>query len=218
MSEVLGTLVKGRFITFEGVEGSGKSTNIAWAADYLRSAGIEVLQTHEPGRTKIGEELRTVLLRTRDERLMPMTELFLMFASRMQLLEEVIIPALIRGTWVLCDRYVDSSIAYQGGGRALGVERVKTLIRAMGDRYAEPDLTVLLDIPPIVIPDRLADRPLDRFESEKTSFFERIRQTYLELAAEEPRIEVIDATLPLKSIQEQIAVLLDVLVNESSNE
>ncbi|MCY3858851.1 MAG: dTMP kinase [Gammaproteobacteria bacterium] len=218
MSEVLGTLVKGRFITFEGVEGSGKSTNIAWAADYLRSAGIEVLQTHEPGRTKIGEELRTVLLRTRDERLMPMTELFLMFASRMQLLEEVIIPALIRGTWVLCDRYVDSSIAYQGGGRALGVERVKTLIRAMGDRYAEPDLTVLLDIPPIVIPDRLADRPLDRFESEETSFFERIRQTYLELAAEEPRIEVIDATLPLKSIQEQIAVLLDVLVNESSNE
>ncbi len=210
--------MKGRFITFEGVEGSGKSTNIAWAADYLRSAGIEVLQTHEPGRTKIGEELRTVLLRTRDERLMPMTELFLMFASRMQLLEEVIIPALIRGTWVLCDRYVDSSIAYQGGGRALGVERVKTLIRAMGDRYAEPDLTVLLDIPPIVIPDRLADRPLDRFESEETSFFERIRQTYLELAAEEPRIEVIDATLPLKSIQEQIAVLLDVLVNESSNE
>lgn len=208
---------KGRFITFEGIEGSGKSTNITWAAEYLRGEGIEVLQTHEPGRTKIGEELRTVLLRTRDERLMPMTELFLMFASRMQLLEEVIIPALIRGTWVLCDRYVDSSIAYQGGGRELGVERVKTVVRAMGELYAKPDLTVLLDIPPSVISDRLANRTLDRFESEETSFFERIRRTYLELAAEDHRIKVIDATLSLASIQEQIAELLNALVAESKD-
>ena len=207
--------LKGRFITFEGVEGSGKSTNITWAAEYLRKEGIEVLQTHEPGRTKIGEELRTVLLRTRDERLMPMTELFLMFASRMQLLEEVIIPALSRGTWVLCDRYVDSSIAYQGGGRELGVERVKTVIRAMGEHYAEPDLTVLLDLPPELIRERLANRTLDRFESEEDSFFERIRRTYLDLAVEYPRIKVIDATPSLKSVQEQLARLLNAFVAES---
>ena len=213
---LLSTRAKGRFITFEGVEGSGKSTNITWAAEFLRAKGIDVLQTHEPGRTKIGEELRTVLLRTRDERLMPMTELFLMFASRMQLLEEVIIPALTCGTWVLCDRYVDSSIAYQGGGRELGVDRVKTLVRAMGDLYAEPDLTVLLDLPPSQILDRLANRSLDRFESEERSFFERIRRTYLDLADEDSRIKVIDATLPLNRVQEQVAELLNALVNKSN--
>lgn len=203
---------KGRFVTFEGVEGSGKSTNISWAAEYLRSKDIDVLQTHEPGRTKIGEELRTVLLRTRDERLMPMTELFLMFASRMQLLEEVIIPALKRGTWVLCDRYVDSSIAYQGGGRELGVERVKKLVQAMGELYIKPDLTVLLDLPPNMIRDRLADRTLDRFESEDRSFFERIRHTYLELAGEEPQINVVDATNPLSHVQDEIVKLLNMLM------
>ena len=205
---------KGRFVTFEGVEGSGKSTNISWAAEYLRSKDINVLQTHEPGRTKIGEELRTVLLRTRDERLMPMTELFLMFASRMQLLEEVIIPALKRGTWVLCDRYVDSSIAYQGGGRELGVERVKKLVQAMRELYIKPDLTVLLDLPPSMIRDRLENRTLDRFESEDRSFFERIRRTYLELAGEEPQISVVDATLPLAHVQDEIVKLLNMLMDD----
>ena len=205
----------GRFITFEGVEGSGKSTNIAWAAEYVRAKGIDVLRTHEPGRTKIGEELRTVLLRTRDEQLMPMTELFLMFASRMQLLEEVIIPALKRGTWVLCDRYVDSSIAYQGGGRELGVERVKMLVKAMGEFYAKPDLTVLLDLAPSMIRDRLADRTLDRFESEDRLFFKRIRRTYLDLAESDSRIKVIDATRPLETVQNEIAALLNAMLNES---
>ncbi|MCY4130890.1 MAG: dTMP kinase [Gammaproteobacteria bacterium] len=205
----------GRFITFEGIEGSGKSTNIAWAQEYLRGQDIEVLLTHEPGRTRIGEELRTVLLRTRDDRLMPMTELFLIFASRMQLLEEVIIPALRRGTWVLCDRYVDSSIAYQGGGRELGVERVEKLVQAMGELYAKPDLTVLLDLPPNMILDRLTNRTLDRFESEEQSFFERIRRTYLDLARNDPRIRVVDATRPLESVQDEIAGLLNALLNES---
>lgn len=210
----LSTRANGRFVTFEGVEGSGKSTNISWATEYLRSKDIDVLQTHEPGRTKIGEELRTVLLRTRDERLMPMTELFLMFASRMQLLQEVIIPALKRGTWVLCDRYVDSSIAYQGGGRELGVERVKKLVQAMGELYVKPDLTVLLDLPPSMIRDRLADRTLDRFESEDRSFFERIRHTYLELAGEEPQISVVDATLPRAHVQDEIVKLLNMLMDD----
>ncbi len=209
--------MKGRFITFEGVEGSGKSTNIARAADYLHENGVKTLVTHEPGRTKIGEELRRVLLRTRDETLMPMTELFLMFASRTQLLEEVIIPALKDGTWVLCDRYVDSSIAYQGGGRELGVDCVMSLVHAMGDLYIKPDLTVLLDLPSDMIPHRLADRTLDRFESEDRSFFERIRETYLSLASEESRIHVINATRSINEIQQNVTELLEGLVRESTN-
>lgn len=204
----------GRFITFEGVEGSGKSTNIAWVEEFLRSKRIDVLLTHEPGRTKIGEELREVLLRTRDEPVMPMTELFLMFASRMQLLQEVILPALERGTWVLCDRYVDSSIAYQGGGRRLGVDRVKKLVQAMGELYVQPDLTVLLDLPADMIPVRLADRTLDRFESEDKSFFERIRQTYLDLAATESHVSVIDATQSIEDVRNEIAGLLRPLLSE----
>lgn len=198
------------------MEGSGKSTNIAWAEGFLRAEGIDVLLTHEPGRTKIGEELRNVLLSTRDERVMPMTELFLMFASRTQLLEEVIIPALHRGTWVLCDRYVDSSIAYQGGGRELGVESVTKLIQAMGELYVKPDLTILLDLPANLISERLADRTLDRFESEDRSFFERIRQTYLELAEEHSHISVIDATQPLEGVRDEIAGLLRHLVDSSN--
>ena len=209
--------MKGRFITFEGVEGSGKSTNSARAADYLHENGVKTLVTHEPGRTKIGEELRRVLLRTRDETLMPMTELFLMFASRTQLLEEVIIPALNDGTWVLCDRYVDSSIAYQGGGRELGVDCVMSLVHAMGELYIKPDLTVLLDLPSDMIPHRLADRTLDRFESEDRSFFERIRATYLSLASKESRIHVIDATRSMNEIQQDVAELLEGLVRESMN-
>lgn len=209
--------MKGRFITFEGVEGSGKSTNIARAADYLHENGVNTLVTHEPGRTKIGEELRRVLLRTRDETLMPMTELFLMFASRTQLLEEVIIPALNNGTWVLCDRYVDSSIAYQGGGRELGVDCVMSLVHAMGELYIKPDLTVLLDLPSDMIPHRLADRTLDRFESEDRSFFERIRATYLSLANKDSRIHVIDATRSIIEIQQEVTELLAGLVRESAN-
>ena len=208
----------GRFITFEGIEGSGKSTNIAWAEDFLCSKGIDVLLTHEPGRTRIGEELRSVLLRTREERVMPMTELFLMFASRTQLLQEVIIPTLERGTWVLCDRYVDSSIAYQGGGRQLGVDRVKKLVQALGELYVQPDLTVLLDLPPDMIPERLADRTLDRFESEDKSFFERIRQTYLDLAASDSHVRVIDATQSIEKVRNEIAGFLRPMLSELASE
>ena len=203
-----------RFITFEGVEGSGKSSNVAWAADYLARKGIKVLITHEPGRTNIGEELRHVLLRTREDRLMPMTELFLMFASRTQLLEEVVRPALARGEWVLCDRYADSSIAYQGGGRELGVPSVKTVIEAMGDRYIEPDLTFLFDLPAEIIPERLAGHTLDRFESEDRAFFERVRATYLNLAKEADRFHVVDATQSLSAIQDDLRARLEAIVDE----
>ena len=202
--------MRGRFITFEGVEGSGKSTNIGWAADYLRGYGVNVLQTHEPGRTIIGDEIRRVLLAPREAQVTPMTELFMMFASRAQLLEEVIVPALTSGTWVLCDRFVDSSIAYQGGGRELGVECVMSLIESMGELHVEPDMTVLLDLRPAAIPARLAHRTLDRFESEDAAFFERIRTTYLALAERTTRIRVIDAERSLDEVREDIAGLLDV--------
>ena len=206
--------MKGRFITFEGVEGCGKSTNITWAADYLQERGVKTLLTREPGQTQVGEEVRNVLLRQRqaEEPLLPMAELFLMFASRAQILEEVVTPALDAGTWVLCDRYVDSSIAYQGGGRELGVDRVKSVMRSMGDLYVEPDLTILLDLPPVLIEDRLSDRTLDRFENEDLIFFHRVRNTYLELADEESRIQVVDAAQSLDEIQRDIGGILNGLV------
>ncbi len=200
--------MKGRFITFEGIEGSGKSTSIAWTAEYLRARHVDVVQTHEPGRTRIGEELRHVLLRNRSERLMPLTELYLMFASRAQLLAEVIVPALDAGTWVLCDRFVDSSVAYQGGGRELGVERVKALIATLDDSFVEPNLTVLLDLPVSLINERLAPSVRDRFECEEQPFFERIRRTYLDEAAKEQRIKIVDATQSFEAIQNEIASLL----------
>lgn len=207
--------MRGRFITFEGVEGSGKSTNIAWTLEYLTAKGIDVTLTHEPGRTKVGEELRHVLLRTRDERLASMTELFMMFASRTQLLDEVIHPALASGTWVLCDRYIDSSVAYQGGGRELGVERVWSLIDSMGSLYVEPDLTILLDIPSCSIGDRMAGRQLDRFEREELSFFERVRRTYLSEAEKSPRMKVIDGMQTVESVQADIRRLLEPFVSDS---
>lgn len=207
--------MNGRFITFEGIEGSGKSTNIAWTAEFLRERDVDVVLTHEPGRTRTGEEIRRVLLHTKDEPLSPMTELFMMFASRTQLLDEVIIPALRGGSWVLCDRFVDSSIAYQGGGRELGVERVSTLVDALGELYVEPDLTFLLDIPARLIPERLAGRALDRFESEDQAFFERIRTTYLECARDSSRFAVIDATQSLDAVKQRIAAVLEPLLSVS---
>ena len=206
---------RGRFITFEGVEGSGKSTNVASALTYLRSKGIDVVQTHEPGKTGLGDEIRNVVLRTRnehDEPVSPMAELFLMFASRCQLLNKDIEPALSAGKWVLCDRYADSSIAYQGGGREIGVDRVKGLITAMGPTYIEPDLTILLDIPSELIHERLIRRDLDRFESEDLGFFDRVRNTYLELEAKTERIRLIRADSPIDVVRRDIESLLDELI------
>lgn len=206
---------RGRFITFEGVEGSGKSTNVASAVTYLRSKGIDVVQTHEPGKTGLGDEIRNVVLRTRnehDEPVSPMAELFLMFASRCQLLNKDIEPALSKGNWVLCDRYADSSIAYQGGGREIGVDRVKGLITAMGPTYIEPDLTILLDIPSELIHERLIRRDLDRFESEDLGFFDRVRNTYLELEAKTERIRLIRADSPIDVVRRDIESLLDELI------
>lgn len=218
----------GRLITFEGLEGSGKSTNAKWAVHYLRECGVEVEQAHEPGGTDLANEIRDVLLAKREEKFSPITELFLMFASRAQLLSERIKPALAAGRWVVCDRYADSSIAYQGGGRELGTNHVKQLVGALGKTYVEPNLTILLDIVPRLIPERLAQRhahihqslaqvrssrvsqaELDRFESEDEEFFKRIRDAYESLAQEFGRIRKVDAQQPLEAVQQDLRTLLD---------
>lgn len=206
---------KARFITFEGIEGSGKSTHVDLAGEYLKAKGIDFVTTHEPGRTELGMEIRELLLKHRDEPVSPLAELFLLFASRSQLLSRVIQPALESGQWVLCDRFADSSIAYQGGGRGLGIRCVEQLIEGMGDTYIEPDLTFLLDIDSAESRPRITHRLLDRIESEDLDFFERARQTYLDQAEKSDRIQVIDASPPIERVRVAINERLDVLLDNN---
>ena len=179
----------GFFITFEGGEGVGKSTNITFAADWLRAQGKDVIVTREPGGTPIAETIRNALLKAHhDELMMPRTELLLVFAARAQHIESVIMPALARGTWVLCDRFTDSTIAYQGFGRGLPMDEIDTL-KTLVQQGLEPDLTFLLDAPLSVGMGRAAQRgsdageETDRFETEQLAFFERVRSGFQALAA-----------------------------------
>jgi dTMP kinase len=196
---------KGRFITVEGVEGGGKSTNIPFIRELLESAGHEVVLTREPGGTPLGEEIRALLLDHRHDGMAPDTELLLMFAARAEHLERVIRPALAAGKWVLCDRFTDATYAYQGGGRSLGLDRVETLARWVHADLA-PSLTLLFDIPVEAGLARAGRRAAaDRFEREQVAFFERVRATYLELARREPgRFLVLDAACPLNEVQARI--------------
>jgi dTMP kinase len=182
-----------RFITFEGMDGAGKSTQIAHAADWLRARGHVVLLTREPGGTALGEALRALLLH---EAMHADTEALLMFAARREHLAQVIEPALARGEWVLCDRFTDASFAYQGGGRGLEVTRLEAL-EAWVQRGLQPGLTLLFDLPCEVAAQRLAASggDPDRFEREQADFFNRVRTAYLARAAGEPqRLRVLDAS------------------------
>ncbi len=202
-----------RFITLEGIEGVGKSTNLAFVHDYLQQHGHKVRLTREPGGTPIAEEIRNILLHADNGEVMQAeTELLLIFAGRAQHLRTVIEPALQAGQWVVSDRFTDASVAYQGGGRELGVARVAELETWLqGD--LRPDLTLLLDAPLEVTLKRMAHREADRFEREQAAFFERVRAAYLERAQAYPeRICVIDASLPLEAVQAQIKVALDKLL------
>lgn len=183
----------GRFITFEGIDGAGKSSAIGHVAGLLATRGIETLSTREPGGTRIGEQIRDLLLQ-RDASLLPETEALLVFAGRWQHLQEVILPALGRGVWVLCDRFTDATLAYQGGGRGVPLERLETL-KSWVHQGREPDLTLLFDTSVDTASERLQGRGnLDRFELESRDFHGRVRETYLELARRSPgRIAVIDA-------------------------
>ena len=193
---------RGRFLTFEGLDGCGKSTHLGRLATVLSAQGIEVISTREPGGSVIGERIRGLLLDSRTLGLAPLAELALMFASRAQHISEVILPAVERGAWVLCDRYTDSSEAYQGAGRELGVERVLTLHQLLCNGL-QPDLTILLDndVADSVARARRRNMNADanhadenRFEQENRAFFNRVHRQFLAIAEREPqRVVTIDA-------------------------
>jgi len=201
--------VSGLFITLEGPEGAGKTTNREFLAERLRAAGRQVLLTREPGGTPLAERIRELLLTPSDEPMASDTELLLMFAARAQHLEQVIRPALAAGKVVLCDRFTDATYAYQGGGRGLSEERIAVLETfVQGD--LRPDLTLVFDLPVEVGLARAAARGrLARFEQEGREFFEAVRQAYLRRAARYPeRYRVIDAGQPLDQVQQQLERLL----------
>jgi dTMP kinase len=201
----------GKFITVEGIEGVGKSTNLAFVHAQLSAAGKDVVQTREPGGTPLGEAIRGLLLDPAYTGMDALCELQLMFAARAEHLARLIRPALARGQWVLCDRFTDATYAYQGGGRGVDVTRIARLEELVQGDF-RPDLTLLLDVPVAVglARARLRGAP-DRFEQEQTGFFERVRRTYLELAARQPeRYRVIDASRELEDVQRQIRACLPV--------
>jgi len=205
--------VTGLFITLEGPEGAGKSTNREYLAERLRDAGIEVVLTREPGGTPLAERIREVLLAPVDEAMHADTELLLVFAARAQHLAEVIRPALARGAVVLCDRFTDSTYAYQGAGRGLSLERIAALETfVQGD--LRPDLTLVFDLPIEIGMARASARGrLDRFELEGRVFFEAVRAAFLQRAAADPqRYLLVDAAQPLAQVQQALDGLLPQLL------
>lgn len=203
----------GLFITLEGPEGAGKSTNREYLAERLREQGIDVLLTREPGGTPLAERIRELLLDPSDEPMAADTELLLVFAARAQHLQQVIRPALAKGSVVLCDRFTDATYAYQGGGRGLSVERIAQLEQFVQGEL-RPDLTLIFDLPVEVGLARAAARGrLDRFEQEGRGFFEAVRQAYLQRAEQAPqRYRVLDAGQTLAQVQADIDALLPSLL------
>lgn len=199
----------GRFITFEGIDGAGKSTHIQFVTDLLRAQNRRVVVTREPGGTDLGEKLREMLLH---DKMNLETEALLMFAARREHIAEVIEPALERGDWVLSDRFTDASFAYQGGGRGLDLHKMRQL-EAWVHPHLQPDLTLLFDVSPEVAQTRLeAARSPDKFEREKSVFFNRVRDEYLRRAAEFPgRFRVIDSSRSILAIRETIKELIGAL-------
>jgi dTMP kinase len=205
--------VRGKFISLEGGEGAGKSTLLAGLREYIEQHGITLVQAREPGGTAVGEAVRAIVLDPALRGLTAETELLLMFAARAQLAREVIEPALEAGQWVLCDRYADASYAYQGGGRGQPTSRIADL-----ERWAcaglVPDLTLLLDLPVAIGRARAAGRgSVDRIEIEADAFFERVRATYRERAASEPRrFHVIDASQPPAAVLHASTLAIGALI------
>lgn len=201
---------RGLFLTLEGVEGVGKSTNIEFIIQCLREKKIEHVLTREPGGTQIAESIRDLLLASNDETLSEMSELLLVFAARAQHLEKVIKPALSEGKWVVCDRFTDATFAYQGAGRGLDCNTIAQL-ESMVQNDLRPDLTIILDLDPKIGMERASKRgSLDRFEREKQSFFEKVRQGYLDIATAEPeRCQVIDASKPLEQVRVELLTALE---------
>jgi len=198
---------RGTFITLEGVDGAGKSTHVPWIAERLRAGGREVLVTREPGGTLLAEKLRALVLA---EAMEPLAETLLMFAARADHVQKVIAPALARGAWVVCDRFTDATLAYQGAGKGVPVERIRQLAEATHPGLM-PDQTLVFDCPYEVSRSRLsnAGRDLDRFESEERAFFERVRAGYQALARSEPgRVHLVDGSRSAEEVKVEIKKIL----------
>lgn len=193
---------RGLFLTVEGGEGVGKSTNITYLAEHLQRHGVELVVTREPGGTRLAESIRQLLLQVEEESVGALTELMLIFAARAQHVDQVIEPALRQGKWVLCDRFTDATYAYQCGGRGMSVSMVRQLEQFVQGEL-RPDYTLLLDAPVDTGMSRARERgELDRFEREGLEFFQRVRDTYLQLASDSSgRFHVIDASLSLEEVQ-----------------
>jgi dTMP kinase len=200
----------GKFITFEGIDGAGKSTHIGFVKEFLESRGKTVLSSREPGGTPLGEKLRDLLLH---EKMHLETEALLMFASRREHMAQVIEPGLARGDWVLSDRFTDASFAYQSGGRGMDRAKMETL-EYWVHPHLQPDLTLLFDVPLAVARERLdATRTLDKFEREQADFFAKCRDEYLRRAEQFPqRIAVIDSTSSIEETRERIVAALEKLL------
>ncbi|MEN9479505.1 MAG: hypothetical protein RLZZ298_900 [Pseudomonadota bacterium] len=195
--------MRGKFITFEGIDGAGKSSHVEWLAEQVRQMGRVVHVTREPGGTQLGEKLRELLL---NEAMHLETETLLMFAARREHLAQVIEPALSRGEWVVCDRFTDATFAYQGGGRGLDRSKLQQLEHWV-HADIQPDLTLLFDLPLDIARERiaLASRVLDRFEQERADFHERVRQAYIDRANHNPsRIRVINAQRSIEDIRKTL--------------
>lgn len=206
----------GKFITFEGGEGAGKSTNILVAQEYLESQGIKTQLTREPGGTPLAEEIRSLLISKREESVNELTELLLVFSARAQHLNNLIKPALAQGIWVLCDRFTDATYAYQGAGRGLSVEAIRTL-ETLVQGNIRPDLTLLLDLDIEVGATRARNRgALDRFESLDAEFFSRVRDMYLQRAKSESYYKVVDANQSLENVQLAVKNTLVEFIREVS--
>jgi dTMP kinase len=203
------------FISFEGIDGSGKTTQIKLLESYLKSQKLPVILAREPGGTEVGESIRQVLLQSKTAHLTPMSELLLYYASRQENLHQKLLPALKNGSWVLCDRYADASMAYQGYGRGIDLGLIESLNRAViADHW--PDLTVLIDIDPALSLDRARARNQSnivdegRFERESVEFFTRVRRGYLEIARKHPdRIRVVNGDQLIETLHREIVGLLD---------
>lgn len=201
--------MSGRFVTVDGGEGAGKTTQMGFMREYLERRGCRVVATREPGGTSLGEEIRALLLGHRDGGMTLAAETLLMFAARAEHLEQVIRPALAAGYWVLCDRFTDATYAYQGGGRGLSLKRIAVLEEWVQGTL-RPDLTLLLDLPVATGLARAGKRSMaDRFEREDVDFFERVRAMYLERAAHEPdRYRVVDASQSVKAVRAEVETML----------
>ena len=197
----------GRFITLEGVDGAGKSTHIPWIAERLRAGGREVVLTREPGGTPLAEKLRALVLA---EPMDPLSETLLMFAARADHVRKVIAPALARGAWVVCDRFTDATLAYQGAGKGVPAERIRQLAQAVHPGLA-PDQTLIFDCPYEVSRSRLSNsgRELDRFEAEERAFFDRVRAAYRQLAELEPgRVRLLDGAQAPEQVKADVKKIL----------